>query len=155
MKANSPEKTLDSCEQTKRLLKVDMEIFVGTYDIDFAQHVSNIVYLRWFEALRLKIFEEFYPLEELMNDGFVPIITSHFIEYKRAVKLFDKPHGHMWIDSVSKARLKFRGEIRVDGELATQAIHEGIFLTASTMKPSKIPAKIIELCNQAASNGKL
>ncbi|HIA51352.1 MAG TPA: acyl-CoA thioesterase [Candidatus Melainabacteria bacterium] len=147
MTANSPEKTIETSAQEKRLLEVDMEIFIGTYDIDFAAHVSNIVYLRWFEALRLKIFEKYYPLEQLMNDGFVPIITSHYIEYKRAIKLFDKPHGYMWIDSISKARLKFKGEIRVGGELATSAIHEGIFLTSSNMKPTKIPPAIIQLCN--------
>lgn len=147
MTANSPEKTIETSAQEKRLLEVDMEIFICTYDIDFAAHVSNIVYLRWFEALRLKIFEKYYPLEQLMNDGFVPIITSHYIEYKRAIKLFDKPHGYMWIDSISKARLKFKGEIRVGGELATSAIHEGIFLTSSNMKPTKIPPAIIQLCN--------
>lgn len=147
MTANSPEKTIETSAQEKRLLEVDMEIFIGTYDIDFAAHVSNIVYLRWFEALRLKIFEKYYPLKQLMNDGFVPIITSHYIEYKRAIKLFDKPHGYMWIDSISKARLKFKGEIRVGGELATSAIHEGIFLTSSNMKPTKIPPAIIQLCN--------
>ncbi len=124
-----------------------MDIFVGTYDIDFAGHVSNIVYLRWFEALRLKIFEKHYPLKQLMDDGYLPIITSHFIEYKRAVKLFDSPRGHMWIDSISKARVKFRGEVRVDGEVATQAIHEGIFLSSENMKPTKIPPFIVELCS--------
>lgn len=149
MTANSPEKTTQTATQAKRLLEVDMDIFIGTYDIDFAAHVSNIVYLRWFEALRLKIFEKYYPLEQLMNDGYVPIITSHFIEYKRAIKLFDKPQGYMWIDSISKARLKFRGEISVGGELATTAVHEGIFLASANMKPTKIPPAIIELCNSA------
>lgn len=146
MTANSPEK-LESPVQDKRLLEVDMDIFVGTYDIDFAGHVSNIVYLRWFEALRLKIFEKYYPLKQLMDEGYLPIITSHFIEYKRAVKLFDQPHGHMWIDSISKARLKFKGEVRVNGQLATQAVHEGIFLSSQTMKPTKIPSFIVDLCN--------
>lgn len=147
MTANSLEKLVESSTQEKRMLAVDMDIFIGTYDIDFAAHVSNIVYLRWFEALRLQIFEKYYPLEECMNDGFVPIITAHHIEYKRAIKLFDKPHGYMWIDSISKARINFRGEIRVGGELATSAIHEGVFLTSSNMRPCKIPPKIIELCN--------
>ena len=147
MTANSPEKIVEAKEEAKKLLPVDMDIFVGTYDIDFAGHVSNIVYLRWFEALRLKIFEKYYPLEQLMNDGYLPIITSHFVEYKRAVKLFDSPRGYMWIESISKARLTFKGEIRVGDEIATRATHEGIFLTAQNMKPSKIPPAILELCN--------
>mgnify|MGYP003388021920 CR=1 FL=1 len=96
-----------------RLLEVGSDIYVGTYDIDFAGHVSNIVYLRWFEALRLQIFDKYYPLEELMDDGFLPIISAHYVEYKRAVNLFDKPTG--------------------------------IFVAKSTMKPVKIPQKIMSL----------
>lgn len=153
MTANSPEK-IETHAQEKKLLAVDMDIFVGTYDIDFAGHVSNIVYLRWFEALRLKIFEKYYPLKQVMDDGYLPIITSHFIEYKRAVKLFDAPHGFMWIDSISKARIKFKGEVRVNGELATQAVHEGIFLSSETMKPTKIPPLIIELCTPSDTTKK-
>ncbi len=146
MTAHSKEKIVEAPSEDKKLLAVDMDIFVGTYDIDFAGHVSNIVYLRWFEALRLKIFDEYYPLKKVMDEGYLPIITSHFIEYKRAIKLFDSPKGQMWIDSISKARLKFRGQIRVDGELATEAIHEGIFLSSRTMKPTKIPQGIVALC---------
>ncbi|MBA3993385.1 MAG: thioesterase [Cyanobacteria bacterium DS2.3.42] len=153
MTANSPEK-IETPAHEKKLLAVDMDIFVGTYDIDFAGHVSNIVYLRWFEALRLKIFEKYYPLKQVMDDGYLPIITSHFIEYKRAVKLFDAPHGFMWIDSISKARIKFKGEVRVNGELATQAVHEGIFLSSETMKPTKIPPLIIELCTSSDTTKK-
>lgn len=130
----------------KRMLEVDMDIFVGTYDIDFAGHVSNIVYLRWFEALRLKIFEKYYPLKQVMDEGYLPIITSHFVEYKQAVTLFDSPHGHMWIDSISKARIKFKGEVRVNGQIATQAIHEGVFVASKTMKPTRIPPGILALC---------
>jgi acyl-CoA thioester hydrolase len=152
MTGHAPGKTIERCEG-KKLLAVEMDIFVGTYDIDFAAHVSNIVYLRWFEALRLKIFEQYYPLEEVMAEGYLPIITSHFVEYKRAVKLFDAPRGYMWIDAISKARLIFKGEIRVGDDVATRATHEGIFVAKETMKPTKIPAKIIELCNsQFAQN---
>ena len=146
MTAHQPGKAMETSEG-KKMLAVEMDILVGTYDIDFAAHVSNIVYLRWFEALRLKIFEQYYPLEEVMNEGYLPIITSHFVEYKRAVKLFDNPRGYMWIDSISKARLIFKGEVRVGDEVATRATHEGIFVAKETMKPTKIPPKIIELCN--------
>lgn len=143
---------METAATNKRLLEVESEIFVGTYDIDFAGHVSNIVYLRWFEALRLQIFEKYYPLQELMGDGFVPIISAHYVEYKRAVNLFDKPTGHMWIESVQGVRVKFRGEVRVNGEIATLAEHTGVFVAKESMKPVKIPQKIIELLKKDGWN---
>lgn len=144
---------METMVTNRRLLEVGSDIFVGTYDIDFAGHVSNIVYLRWFEALRLQIFDKYYPLEELMGDGFLPIISAHYVEYKRAVNLFDKPTGHMWIDSIQGVRIKFKGEIRVGGELATYAEHTGIFIAKSTMKPVKIPQKIMTLLKKDGWTG--
>ncbi|HEY9784616.1 MAG TPA: thioesterase family protein [Candidatus Obscuribacterales bacterium] len=127
-----------------------MQISVGTYDIDFAGHVSNIVYLRWFEALRLKIFEDYYPLQPLMERGLLPIIASHHIEYKRPVKLFDKPTGHMWIESAGSARMIFQGEIRVGGEAATTATHVGLFVDSKSMRPVRIPKEILDLIRKNA-----
>lgn len=122
-----------------------MDIPVVTYDIDFAGHVSNISYLRWFEQLRLLLFEKYYPLERVMEKGFLPIIASHVIEYKKAIKLFDKPRGHMWIEERGAARLKFRGEIVVNGEIATRAEHVGLFIDSTTMKPVRMPRDLAEL----------
>jgi acyl-CoA thioester hydrolase len=44
---------------SKRCLEIEMPIRVRTYDIDSAGHVSNIVYLRWMEDMRLQIFIAF------------------------------------------------------------------------------------------------
>lgn len=122
-----------------------MDIPVGTYDIDFAGHVSNIVYLRWFELLRLKVFEAHYPLEAVMERGIVPIIASHFVEYKKPIRLFDKPRGYMWIEELGQARLKFKGEIIVNDELATSAEHMGLFVDKSTMRPVRMPRDLVQL----------
>ena len=47
-------------------LEINLELPIKTYDIDFAGIVSNIVYIRWLEDLRLRIFEVHQPLEQLM-----------------------------------------------------------------------------------------
>lgn len=47
--------------QTKiRPFELEIVLSVQTYDIDFAGIVSNIVYVRWLEDMRLKIMENIY-----------------------------------------------------------------------------------------------
>lgn len=126
-----------------RPFETQMPVKVATYDIDYAGHVSNIVYFRWLEDLRLQLLEENFPLDELMNDGFMPILASSAIEYKRAIKLFDRPIGHMWIEKLGGATMHFHGEFRVDGNLMTRASHVGLFVDTTTQKPLKLPRQIV------------
>ena len=72
-----------------RQLEVEIPIKVKTYDIDFAGLVSNIVYIRWLEDLRLKFLDVYLPLDKQIYQGNVPFISKTQIEYKRPIKLFD------------------------------------------------------------------
>ena len=91
-------------------LEVTLNFEVKTYDVDFAGIVSNIVYIRWLEDLRLKMLETYLPLEQLMARECCPIVSSTAIEYKKGLKLFDRPVGKMWIAKLGglKCTLKQR-----------------------------------------------
>ena len=129
-------------ERKRRPLLVEQPIRVRSYDIDSANHVSNIVYLRWMEDMRWLLCETHFPLQPLIDQGVTPIITSTHIEYKRPVRLFDQPQATMHIDEVSAATMKFRGEVYVNGQLATRAVHVGVFIDMASMKPVKLPKEI-------------
>jgi len=73
-----------------RALEVTLQIPVRTYEIDFAGIVSNIVYIKWLEDLRLKFLEEHFPIHQQIEQGYVPILAGTEIEYKRPIKLIDK-----------------------------------------------------------------
>ena len=45
---------------------------VKPYDMDVVGVVSNIVYVRWMEDLRLAMLDAYLPLDEQMADGIVP-----------------------------------------------------------------------------------
>ncbi len=47
--------------------EVALDLPIKTYDIDFAGIVSNIVYIRWLEDLRLKMLESHFPIENLIR----------------------------------------------------------------------------------------
>lgn len=131
--------------------QTSMPVKVATYDIDYAGHVSNIVYFRWLEDLRLKLLEENFPLEVLMNEGYMPILAASTIEYKRPVKLFDNPSGFMWIEKLGSATMHFRGEFRVAEQVTTIATHVGLFIDPVSHKPKRLPPVIVRAFAQAES----
>ncbi len=123
-------------------LAVELPFRVQTYDIDFAGHVSNLVYLRWTEDLRLEVLERYFPLSLCMESGYTPILISSSITYKRAVKLFDEPHGIMCVSRSGNARLTFEAEIRVGGQVMAQSLQLGAFVDLKTHRPLRIPEHV-------------
>ncbi|MEM7759806.1 MAG: thioesterase family protein [Cyanobacteria bacterium P01_A01_bin.40] len=129
-------------------LEVTLDLPVKTYDIDFAGIVSNIVYLRWLEDLRLKILESYLPLEQLMAQGCCPIIASSKIEYKKALRIFDRPVGKMWIAQLGKLRCTLQAEIILDSQIVTTATQTGFFINLETMRPMAIPQELTAMYRQ-------
>ena len=128
----------------RRCFQIEKDITIGTYDIDFAGHVSNLVYLRWMEDMRLAVFEKHFPLKGFVDAGLLPVIASTKIEYKRAIRLFDRPKGYMSIIEVRPASVVFEGEVRVDGHVATVATHVGAFIRQDNHRPVRVPKVILE-----------
>ncbi len=132
-----------------RPLLIKHDISVATYDIDFAGHVSNIAYLRWLEDMRLKIFDQHFPLADFMSQGLAPVLVSTNIEYKRPIKLFDKPRGLMWVSHMGNASLTIEAELLVNDQLTTKARHVGVFIDLSSAKPVRLPALCLNKFKEA------
>ena len=66
---------------------------IRTYDIDFAGIVSNIVFIRWLEDLRLGLLDRAYPLIQALADDVAPILLSTRITYRRPVTIADRLTG--------------------------------------------------------------
>jgi acyl-CoA thioester hydrolase len=88
-----------------RPLLTEIDFPVCTYDIDFANHVSNIVYIRWLEDLRLEMMNKFFPLSDLISRGQAPVLRSTSIEYKQPITLLDKVRGCMWMSGMENVRM--------------------------------------------------
>jgi acyl-CoA thioester hydrolase len=135
--------TIHEGSRQKHCFETRLDIRVGTYDIDYAGHVSNQVYLRWCEDLRLELLEEHFPLEELMADGYMPVLVSSAVHYHKPIKLFDRPTGYMWLEKLGSATMEFCGEFKVGDLLTTSVKHTGVFVNSKTMKPTRLPPKIV------------
>ena len=122
-----------------RPLSVELPISVRTYDIDSAGHVSNIVYIRWLEDLRLELFEKHFSLQAFVQENITLVLASTHIEYKRSIRLFDRVTAEMWIESLTNATIKLRAEFFAEGKMTTEAWHTGVFVDLKSLKPRRVP----------------
>ncbi len=127
-----------------RPLLVELDFQVQTYDIDFAHHVNNCVYIRWLEDLRIEMLRRYYPLERVVADGTAGIVHSTHIVYKRSIQFLDKPRGIMWCSKVGKATMTLEAEIRVGGALCAHATQRVINLRRGGAKPVRWPDDLAE-----------
>ena len=123
-------------------LQVTLNLQIKTYDIDFAGIVSNIVYLRWLEDLRLEILKTYLPLKQLMDRGYCPIIASTEIKYQKALRMFDRPIAKMWVSELGRLRCTLQAEICLDNRIVTTATQTGFFINLQTMRPMAIPQEL-------------
>jgi acyl-CoA thioester hydrolase len=134
--------TIHCMTEASRALAVTLDIPIKTYDIDFAGVVSNIVYIRWLEDLRIEIMNRNYPIAEQVRDGFAPVVLQTNIEYKQALKMGDRPTGCMWVASLATLRWTVNAEISNDGKVAAIAQQMGIFVNLQTNKPIRVPTRL-------------
>jgi acyl-CoA thioester hydrolase len=118
---------------------VELQFKVQTYDIDFAGIVSNQVYIRWLEDLRLELLDAFAPLDQQLSDGLVPVLLSTEISYKRALRLFDRPRGRIWMVDVGRVRWTLQAVISNEGAVAATARHVCAFLDSTRFRPRPVP----------------
>jgi acyl-CoA thioester hydrolase len=128
--------------KSSKALEVTLEIPVRTYDIDFAGIVSNIVYIRWLEDLRLEMLSQYYPLAEQLQDGFAPVVLQTKIDYKQALKLGDRPIGRLWVESLESLRWHVSAEISVGEKVSAIGRQTGIFINLQNNKPIRIPPRL-------------
>lgn len=132
----------------KKPFEVETELAIKTYDIDFAGIVSNIVYIRWLEDLRLKILESYCPLKELITKGYCPVVNSTSIKYQKALRLDNRPVGKMWMSQLGRLRCTLEAEIYIGQEIAATATQVGFFIDLETMHPRAMPEEFKHIYNR-------
>jgi acyl-CoA thioester hydrolase len=120
----------------------ELALRVQTYDIDFAGIVSNIVFVRWLEDLRLGLMDDAYPLIQALADDVAPILTATRIAYRRPVTLADRLLGRIRVAELGRVRWRLAAEFTVAGAIHAEAEQEGLFVRLSTRKPVAIPEPI-------------
>jgi acyl-CoA thioester hydrolase len=118
---------------------IERDLPVRTYDIDFAGIVSNIVYVRWLEDLRLAMMEEAYPIAQALAEDVAPILLETRIAYERPVTLHDALRGRMWVTAMGRVKWQLAAEFIAGGEIRARAEQTGLFIRLSTRRPIAPP----------------
>ena len=115
---------------------------IRTYDVDFAGIVSNIVFIRWLEDLRLGLLDRAYPLLRALAEDTAPILLATRITYRRPVTIADPLVGRMRVSRLTRVRWYLAAEFTVRDAVHAQAEQEGLFMRLSTRRPIAIPEPI-------------
>ena len=118
---------------------VERALPIRTYDIDFAGVVSNIVFVRWLEDLRLALMDEVYPIARALSEDVAPILLATRIRYERPVTIQDPLIGRMWVTAMEKVRWTVAAEFRVAARIHAAAEQDGLFIRLSTRRPIAPP----------------
>ena len=121
--------------------RVSLDFSVKTYDIDFAGIVSNLVYIRWLEDLRLELLAQRYPLERMVADGIGPVLLETSISYREVITIHDSPTGDMEIESIGNLRWTVAARFTSSERRRVHATarQTGIFIRLDTRRPVRVP----------------
>jgi len=115
---------------------------IHTFDIDFAGHVSNIVYVRWMEIGRLKLLEEIgLPADQIVRElGLLPTLIETRIRYLKQLFLGDTVTVALWLSRLKHVSAVIEFEFyNQDNILVAQGSQTGLFIDASTHRPTPLP----------------
>ncbi len=127
--------------------KLNLDLSIYTFDIDFAGHVGNNVYLQWVEMGRCKFLEAAgFPIHAAIASGVVPVIANMNVAYKKPLYLGDTVSLAMWLSKLEKVThvIEFRF-YNGDGVLAATGHQKGVFVNSKTLRPSALPADTRDL----------
>jgi acyl-CoA thioester hydrolase len=123
----------------QRPLLITQPIEIKTYDIDFANIVHNMVYIRWLEDMRLYLMADVYTMADMLADGVTPVLTRTEIDYRRPLRFGDQPIGTMWVTNLSRIKWTIEAEIMVGEQQHATAKQSGYFASLETLRPIRIP----------------
>jgi acyl-CoA thioester hydrolase len=121
----------------------EMDFTVRMYDIDYNGHVSNIVYIRWLEDMRMVGFEKIASIRECLEAGQVPVLLNTSIEYKLPIRMFEKPRGLLWVSGFSKTTFRIEAQITVDDKICAKAWQTCVFINQKTNRATRLPPAIL------------
>ena len=125
--------------------------FVGWSDMDAFQHVSNIVYFRWFQEARVEYMTKigWFELREKLGHG--PILASTQARYRRPLTYPDTIRTGARILDIGKDRVTFEHKLYSE-KWGEELVAEGqaviVAFDYRSGAKADLPAELIEKINQ-------
>lgn len=128
------------------MIETQLEFPIRPYDVDVAGIVSNIVYVRWLEDLRMELLRAHFPMREALEKGLMPVLVRTEIDYRSSIRFLDGCTGRMEVEEIGRTSAKLRAAFRKhNGELAAEALQVSVFIDSATGRPVPMPSEVREL----------
>lgn len=128
-------------------LVIEMELPIQVYDIDAMGIVSNLVYVRWFEDLRMEFLNVTYSLKEMIKMNIIPILIHTEIDYRLPLTIYDKPIGRCWLIDSGNSSWEMAFEIFNEDKVYCEGKQKGCFYDLQKKKITRIPEQLCAAIN--------
>lgn len=120
--------------------KLEFEVPIYTFQIDFAGHLSNIVYIQWMEIARTELLRAIgLAVEDLLEMGIAPVLKSTEIVYRHPLYLGDRVRVQVWISELRHASARMEVRFYKAGDLlAASGSQLGLFWDLEAMRPHRL-----------------
>ena len=113
---------------------IEVPLVIKPYDIDAAGHVNNIVYVRWLEDMRNRLISSVCDLDMLLQSGLYLAVISTEINYRKQLKLFDRPKGYMEISRFEHGIFLLNSEITLHRDIIAAAEQKCVIMDLHNSK---------------------
>lgn len=125
------------------MIAVQVKFAIRPYDVDMAGIVSNIVYVRWLEDLRMELLGQHFPPGELLKRGLLPVVARTEIDYRASLRFLDHCRGEMRVVELGRTSVKLSASFYDEsGRLVAEARQVGVFIDAKTGSPVLLPEEL-------------
>ena len=123
-------------------------------DTDAQGIAHNSAYVVWFEVARVEYLRAFAGgYQALRDEGIEALVLESHIRYAVPAVFDDVLHVHTRCRDVRGARFRYEYAIVCDdGELLAEGWTSHACVDASTMRPTRIPAWLVEAMERAESS---
>ncbi|HEY0007045.1 MAG TPA: acyl-CoA thioesterase [Pyrinomonadaceae bacterium] len=125
------------------MIEAQLEFPIRPYDVDMAGIVSNIVYVRWLEDLRMELLGNYFPPRDLLARNLMPVVVRTEINYRASLRFLDSCLGHMSVIELGRTSATMQATFKnADGMVVADARQVGVFIDSSTGKPVLMPDQL-------------
>lgn len=134
------------------MIEAQLKFAIRPYDVDVAGIVSNIVYVRWLEDLRMELLHQHSELRSLLGRNLMPVVVRTEIDYRASLRFHDECIGHMHVAAIGRTSATMRAVFHNQrGATVAEATQIGVFVDATTGKPVPLPDEVRALVQVASS----
>lgn len=121
-----------------------------TYEIDFAGVLSNQVYQRWLEDMRMDMLGKYADIRDIFASGSVPVLARTEIDFKKPVRLMEKVIGTMWVHELQGPKWALGCEFRLGDVVCARSMQYGVFVDTRTFRPTDKPDVLPDVIPQTS-----